>query len=157
QSTNYVYGTTLDNSDIASSGLLRSVIYPDDTKAEPDRIVLAYNRQVEAKQKQDQTGTIHAYDRDLLGRLINDRVVTLGTAVDGTVLRLGYGYEVRGMLESVTSYNNATVGSGSVVNDVLNVYNNFVQLIGQYQAHSGTATTSSPGVQYGYADGSANT
>src|SRR5206468_9783399 len=54
-------------------------------------------------------------------------------------------------------YNNATVGLGSVVNDVQFAYNNFGQLITEYQAHSGAVNTStSPKVQYAYADGSAN-
>jgi RHS repeat-associated protein len=45
----------------------------------------------------------------------------------------------------------------SVVNDVLMEYNSFGQLLGDYQAHSGSASTGSPGAQYAYANGSANT
>ena len=157
QVTQYIYGTTLNNSDVASNELLRTLIYPDDTTASPDRQVMAYNRQGELKGKKDQMGSVHTIDYDLLGRLLNDRITTLGTGVDGAVLRVSYTYEVRGMVENVTSYNNATVGSGIVVNDVLNVYNYFSQLSELYQSHSGAASTSSPGVQYAYANGSANT
>ena len=46
-------------------------------------------------------------------------------------------YEVRGMLTQATSYNNAAVGSGTVVNDVLLTYNGFGKLSADYQAHSG--------------------
>ena len=49
-------------------------------------------------------------------------------------------------------------GSGSVVNDAQMVYNDFGQLATDYQSHSGAVNTStSPSVQYDYADGSANT
>ena len=157
QVTQYIYGTTLNNSGVASNELLRTLIYPDDTTTSPDRMVMAYNRLGELKNKKDQMGSVHAMDYDLLGRLLNDGITTLGSGVDGAVLRVSYTYEVRGMVENVTSYNNATVGSGIVVNDVLNVYNYFSQLSELYQSHSGAANTGSPGVQYAYADGSGNT
>ena len=58
----------------------------------------------------------------------------------------------------MTNYDNATVGSGNVVNDVQLQYNSFAQLIADYQSHTGTVDMSTtPVVQYGYADGSANT
>lgn len=67
-------------------------------------------------------------------------------------------YEVRGMRENLTSYDNSSVGSGSIVNDVEFAYNDFSQLTHDYQAHGGAVNTStSPKVQYGYASGSANT
>ena len=62
------------------------------------------------------------------------------------------------MVSGVTSYNSATVGAGSVVNDVQLVYNNFGQLQTEYQSTSGAVNMSTtPNVQYGYANGSANT
>src|SRR5436190_1300143 len=62
------------------------------------------------------------------------------------------------MVSGVTSYDNATVGSGSVVNEVQLGYNAFGQLTADYQAHSGAVNTAStPKVQYAYAKGSANT
>jgi len=155
QVTDYLYGTTLYNSDAASNEWLRTVIYPDNTTGAPDQVVMAYNMQGQVKTRQDQLGTVHANAYDLLGRLSSDSVTTLGSGVDGAVLRIGYTYEVRGMVEHVTSYASAT--GGTVVNDVLMVYNTFMQLTGQYQNHSGAATTSSPAVQYTYANGSANT
>lgn len=44
QTTQFVYGTTLDDSDVASSLLKVAEIYPDSVD-DDDRIVFAYNRQ----------------------------------------------------------------------------------------------------------------
>jgi RHS repeat-associated protein len=157
QITTYYYGTTLSTSDLASNDLLAAISYPDSTGTS-DRVTFAYNRQGQTKMQTDQLGTAHTLEYDLLGRSIHDRVTTLGSGVDGGILRISTTYEARGMVLNVTSYNNATVGSGSVVNDVQHVYNSFSQLVTQYQSHSGAVNTGlTPSVQYGYADGSANT
>ena len=79
-----------------------------------------------------------SYVYDLLGRQTQDCITTLGTGVDSTVLRIATTYEVRGMVTGLTSYNNATVGSGTVVNDVQLQYNSFAQLIADYQSHIGS-------------------
>jgi hypothetical protein len=105
----------------------------------------------------DQNGTVHDYDYDKLGRKTQDRVTTLGAGVDGAVRRIATTYEVRGMAQNITSYDNATVGSGSVVNDVMMAYNSFGQLTADYQSHTGAVNTgSTPKTQYAYANGSAN-
>ena len=64
QVTQYVYGTTLADSSIARSDLLRAAIYPDsDNTAEPlgngpsgvyDRVEYTYNRQGQIVTKKDQ-------------------------------------------------------------------------------------------------------
>jgi YD repeat-containing protein len=119
---------------------------------------MAYNRLGEIKTKQDQMGTIHTLDYDKLGRLMHDRVTTLGSTVDGAIRRISYSYEVRGMVQNVTSYDNATVGSGAVVNDIQFAYNLFSQLVTEYQSHSGAVNTgATPNVKYGYADGTTGT
>jgi RHS repeat-associated protein len=157
QITQYLYGTTLASSGLASNLLKVADVYPDSVGGS-DQVIYTYNRQGEAITLSDQNGNIHSYIYDLLGRRTQDCVTAHGSGVDITVLRIQMAYEVRGMLSRVTSYDNATVGSGSVVNDVQLVYNSFGQLIADYQSHSGTVTIgSSPVVQYGYADGSANT
>ncbi len=157
QATEYVYGTTLSDSLIASSLLKRAEIYPDSVDGS-DKILFEYNRQAETIKITDQAGTVHEFDFDKLGRQTHDRVTTLGSGVDGGVRRISSTYEVRGMRESVTSYDNATVGSGSIVNDTKFTYNSFGQLTTDYQSHSGAVNTgSSPKVQYAYASGSANT
>ena len=61
-------------------------------------------------------------------RLIHDRVTTLGTGVDGAIRRLSATFEVRGLPSKLTSYDNATVGSGAVVNEVQFAHNGFAQL-----------------------------
>ena len=98
QTTQYVYGTTLSDSGIASSLLKRAEIYPDsDDVADPlgngtdgiyDRIEFKYNRQGEVTEIKDQNETVHAFDYDKLGRRIHDRVTTLGSGVDGAVRRI---------------------------------------------------------------------
>ena len=167
QVTTFVYGTTLVDSDVALSNLLRAEILPDsDDVASPlgdgadevyDRIEYKYNRQGERKEMKDQNGTVHAYDRDKLARLLHDRVTTLGSGVDGAVRRLSMTYMVLGLMEKVTSYDNATVGSGNVVNEIQREYNDFAQLITEYQEHGGAVNTGTcPKVQYAYSSGSAN-
>lgn len=83
-----------------------------------------------------------------------DRFVT----VIGAVLRLSTTYEIRGGVASQSSYDSATVGSGSIVNQVAFRYNDFVQRYESWQSHSGAVNfTSTPKVVSAYADGSSNT
>ncbi|MGH7193839.1 MAG: RHS repeat-associated core domain-containing protein, partial [Candidatus Saccharimonadales bacterium] len=122
QLTAWGYGTTLADSDVARNDVESSVVFADGRS-----VKYLLNRQSERKQITDQNGTVHAYDRDLLGREINDRVVTLGAGIDGTVQRIGRTFEVRGLLQNVTSYSSPVLGQGVVVNDVQRVYNSFEQ------------------------------
>jgi YD repeat-containing protein len=157
QTTIWTYGTSLDDSDIATSLLLRSITYPDSVSGS-DVVSYASNRQAQRTSLTDQRGCVHQYEYDLLGRPIHDRVTTVGSGVDNAALRLSSAYEVRGMLATLTSWNNTTVGSGSAVNDVLWTYNSFRQSIKTYQSHSGQVNTSTTAnVQMGYANGSLNT
>jgi len=103
QTTEYVYGATLSDSQIASSLLKRSEIYPDSVDGS-DRISFEYNRQRETTNITGQAGTVHEFDFDKLGRQTHDRVTTLGSGVDGSVRRISSTYEVRATQESVTSY-----------------------------------------------------
>jgi RHS repeat-associated protein len=157
QTTTYVYVTTLADSEIASSLFKRKEIYPDSEDAD-DVIAFQYNRQGEVTEMKDQGGTIHAYDFDKLGRQTQDRVTALGAGVDAAIRRIATTYEVRGMKEKLTSYDNATVGSGSIVNETQFTYNDFEQISADYQAHGGAVNTgTTPKVEYSYANGSANT
>ena len=139
QTTQFVYGTTLANSDVASSLLKREEIYPDSVGGS-DKIEFRYNRQQQATSVTDQAGTVHSYDYDKLGRMTQDRITTLGSGVDSAIRRIAMTYEVRGMRETLTSYDNATVGSGNIVNEVEFTYNEFSQLTQDYQSHSGGVT-----------------
>ncbi len=168
QTTTYVYGvTTSVGSDMAHNGLLRAVIYPDsDDVASPlgngtdgvyDRVELKHNRQGELKERKDQNETVHVFEFDKLGRQTHDRVTSVGSGIDNAVLRLSRTYEVRGLAEKATSYDNATVGSGNIVNEVQFSHNDFGQLENDYQSHSGAVNTgTTPKVSYAYANGSAN-
>ena len=155
QVTRYEYGTTLADSAVVSNRLLRAEVYPDAADSS-DRVKYSYNRQGQRTRMQDQNGSVHEYEHDLLGRQTADKVTALGDGVDGAVRRIGMTYEVRGMVEKVTSYSDAA--GTTPVNEVQNVYNSFGQLKEQYQEHSGSVNTgTTPKVQYAYADGSANT
>ena len=156
QVTQFVYGTTLATSGVASSLLKSAEVYPDSVGGS-DQITFTYNRQGEQTGLTDQNGTVHAYAYDKLGRRTQDRVTMLGSGIDGAVRRIGTAYEVRGMAAKVTSYDNAAVGSGSIVNEVELHYNAFGLLAIDYQSHAGAVSTmTTPAVQYGYANGIAN-
>ncbi|MCX7386349.1 MAG: hypothetical protein NTX48_06750, partial [Planctomycetales bacterium] len=61
------------------------------------------------------------------------------------------------MVSTLTTWDNATVGSGTILNQVQNVYNDFGQQTHSYQAHAGSVNTSTtPKVQYSYASGAAS-
>ena len=80
-----------------------------------DFVTYSYNRQGQQTLVTDQRGCQHAYDYDGLGRQIHDRVVTPGTSV-GTSLRISTEYDSRGMVSNLTTWDNATVGSGTILN-----------------------------------------
>jgi RHS repeat-associated protein len=165
QVTRYVYGTTLADSSVARSDLLRAEIYPDsDDTADPlgdgtdgvyDRVEYTYNRQGERTTKKDQNETVHVYDYDNLGRLIEDRATAVGSGVGGQVRRIATRYTGRGQVERITSYDSPVVGSGTVLNEVQFAYNAFNQLVEDYQNHSGAVDmVTTPKVTYAYTDGS---
>ena len=62
------------------------------------------------------------------------------------------------MVSTFTTWNNATVGSGTSLNQVQNVYNEFGQQTDSYQAHGGSVNISStPEVRFNYYHGGGNT
>jgi YD repeat-containing protein len=162
QVTTYIYGTHLGGitPTVYRNDLVRAVIYPDsDDVASPlgngtdgvyDRVEYKYNRQGQVIEMKDQNGTVHAYDYDKLGRQTQDRVTTLGTGIDGSVRRIEKAYEVRGMLARVSSRSSATVGSGSVLNEVVLEYNALGLLDREYQSASGAKGGGTPYVEYDY-------
>jgi hypothetical protein len=155
QVTEWVYGTTLSDSDLASNQLVRQKIYPDSVNSS-DRVYLKWNRQSEPREFRDQATTVHTLQYDKLARLLHDRVTTLASGVDGAIRRLTATYGVNG-LTKLTSWDNAAVGSGAVVNEVELVYNEFGQIIEDRQSHAGAVVpASTPKVQYQYENGSAN-
>jgi len=165
QITQWVFGTTLDDSEIASSNLLCAKTYPE-SQVQPApmsagigaayaQLTYTYNRQGQVATFIDADGTAHAYGYDQLGRLTDDAIPNLGPNMNGAVMRIGKTYETRGMPAKVTSYSAAT--GGTVVNQVAYTYDAFKNLLSDRQSHNGPVTSSTPTVNYTYADGSANT
>ncbi|MEM6504398.1 MAG: LamG-like jellyroll fold domain-containing protein, partial [Planctomycetota bacterium] len=151
--TTYIYGvTTANGSGLNANNLLTAIQYPTDTPA--SRISLKVNRLGELVERADQNGTVHAYGYDLLGRPITDAVTSFGPDIDDTVRRLTTTYSSRGQVLTLTSHS-AISGMGDEVNQVRMAYNDFGQLVTDYQAHAGTVdTANSLKVEYGYAPGS---
>ena len=119
-------------------------------------MAITYNRLGQEASRTDQRGTVRSFDYDKLGRSAHDRMTTVGSDTDDDILRISRTYEVRGMVEKVTSIDNATVGSGTVLNEVKFEYNVFSQLHKEFQAHGGAVGGSTPFVQYDFADGASD-
>ena len=154
QVTRWEYGTAREDSGVASTLLLRAKLYPD---SQIDRVEFRYNRLGEMTEIKDQRGTVHAYDFDLLGRLLHDRVTALGAGTDTAVRRLSYGYDTRGLIVSVASADDPSSDTGSILNEVRAEYDAYRQTALERQSHQGAVTLGTPAVAYTYADGSQNT
>jgi YD repeat-containing protein len=153
QVTQWIYGVTVaQGSALESKALLYQKIYPNGTGTPPP-ITYTYNRQGQPLSMVDQAETTHAYSYDGFGRQTADMITNFGSGIDATMQGITLSYEVRGMLEKVTS-----LGAGSVVlNQVMKAYDAYSQLVKDYQAHSGTVDTdTTEKVTYHYADGSDN-
>src|SRR5581483_1977608 len=155
QKTQFVYGVSSSTgSDIASNDLLAATKYPDPSSGNPStsqQETYSYNALGDAIHYTDRNGSVHTYSHDVVGRLIADAVTTLATGVDGSVRRLETAYDSAGRPYLFTSYDAAS--SGSIVNQVEDVYNGLGQLITEYQAHGGAVNTSTtPKVQYAYSE-----
>ena len=155
QTTTYTYGTTLSASGVARNDLLVSVAYPDSVSGS-DAVSYTYNRLGQQTTVTDQRGTVRSLLYDKLARITDDCVTTVGSATDNAVLRISTAYEVRGMVATVTSYDNATPGSGTALNQCAMTYNAFGQLEKEQQDHGGTVSGSSPSVQYSYDSGASS-
>ncbi len=158
QITQYVRGTDVGGlaPQIYRNDLLRSEIYPDSddptdlsgdgADAVYDRVEYKYNRQGELIWKKDQNGTIHEFEFDDLARPTADKVTTVGTGVDNGVLRIGRTYEVRGMVEKITSYDAAT--AGTVLGQVFLERDAAGFTEKEYQEHDGGKGGSTPYVHF---------
>ena len=117
-----------------------------------DRVEYKYNRQGELIELKDQNETLHQYTLDKLGRMTADAVdaETLSEDLDDAVLRIERTYDVRGLLEKVTSYD--AESSGNVVNQIVREYNDLGMLDKEYQEHEGAKDGNTLYVQYNYED-----
>ncbi|MFO0984308.1 MAG: hypothetical protein U1E76_21725 [Planctomycetota bacterium] len=128
QVTTYTYGTpkgaSAGDSKIATGHLLKIETYPDSQNSD-DVVKHAYNAQGEEIWHRDQAGNIVESDYDDSGRETQKRVSTLASGFDGAVRRIARTYTSLGQELLVTQYDNATVGSGSVVNEVKTTYDDW--------------------------------
>ncbi len=89
--------------------------YPDSVSGS-DVVSYTYNRLGQQRTITDQRGTIRTFLYDTLGRLTDDCVTTVGVDTQSSPRRISTAYEVRGMVQSISSHDNATPGSGTVLN-----------------------------------------
>jgi RHS repeat-associated protein len=129
--TTYTFGTvkggSAGDSKIATGHLLKEAEYPDST-GPTDVVTYAYNAQGEEMYKKDQAGNVLETSYDLVGRETHRRVTTPGSGFDTAVLRISTTYTSLGQRELVTQYDNATVGSGSVVDEAKFTYDGWGNL-----------------------------
>jgi YD repeat-containing protein len=98
----------------------------------------------------DPNGTTHTYVYDVLGQQLTDTATTLGSGVDISIQEITTAYTTLGNPYLITSYT-APIGVGVVANQVEDVYNGLDQLTKEYQAVSGSVSTSTtPYVEYDY-------
>ena len=100
-----------------------------------DSIRFAYNRQSQVNWMQDQNGNVHEYDFDGLARRLADIVSLLGAGVHGAVRRIDTAYDIRGMMNLITS-RAGTEDDSTIVNQVTLIYDAFAQLLHDKQDQS---------------------
>ncbi|MCA9295578.1 MAG: RHS repeat protein, partial [Phycisphaerales bacterium] len=83
---------------------------------------LAYNAQNQLIYRNDPAGNIIEPVYDDAGREIHRKVTTLAGGFDGDVRRITTAYDTSGRVSTVGQYDNATPGSGSIVDEVKFTY-----------------------------------
>jgi YD repeat-containing protein len=150
-------GASFPDSKIASNDLLKLVKYPDPTTGQPstnavDQESFAYNAQGERIWRKDQQSSQHTIDYDARGRRIHDRVNVLGTGIEGSIRRVSTTYDALDRPVKVSSFNDPTVGFGTVQNEVQYEYSRYNTISKLYQEWAGAVNTgTSRKVQYAYA------
>ncbi len=155
QTTAWVYGvTTAAGSGINSNDVASVTQWPDPSTgaaSSSQQDTATVNALGELLTATDRNGSTHALTYDVVGRVTDDAVTTLGTNVDGAVRRLHADYDGQGNPYLLTSYSAAS--GGSVVNQVQRAFNGLGQLTTEYQAHGAAVNTATtPKVQYAYAE-----
>ena len=155
ETTQWNYGVSTSgtpDSTINSNDIVGTTEEPNPSTGQPStslETTVTVNNLGETLTSTDPNGTTHTYTYDVLGQETADTVTTLGTGVDGSVMKIGTSYTTLGAPYLITSYNS----SGGVVNQVEDVYNGLDQLTYQYQSTSGAVNTSTtPYVEYEYTD-----
>jgi len=131
------------------------VIYPPQSggQAEADRRTsYAYNAQGQQIWMKDAATNITEYDYDDSGRRTQQRLSTLDTAnFDGAVRRIATTYDSLGRTQLVTQYDNATVGSGTVTDEVKFTYEDWGMLSQRQQDNNSAIGSDDYDVKYTYA------
>jgi len=141
QETLYTYGTTkgasAGDSNIGTGHLLQTVQYPDSSGGS-DVVTYAYNAQSQKNWQQDQEGNVIETDFNDSGRQTHRQITTLDADFDGDVRRITTAFADLGRRSTVTQYDNATVGSGSVVDEVKFTYDDWGNISNYEQDHDST-------------------
>jgi RHS repeat-associated protein len=153
QTTQWIYGvTTTAGNGIDSNDIVSATHWPDAStgaasSGQADTVTV--NALGQTVTTADRNGTVHSLDYDVLGRVINDRVTTLGTGIDGSVRRYETSYDILGGVKSIVGY--SATAAGTVTSGIQRDYNGFGQLLTEYQAHGAAVdTATTPKVQYTY-------
>jgi RHS repeat-associated protein len=151
QTTEWVYGVT---SGVYSNDIVGETRWPDAStgsasSSEDEHVTV--NALGQTLTSEDRNGNLRTFGYDVVGRLTDDVLTTLGTNVDGAVRRISTAYDGQGNPYLLTSHDATT--SGNIVNQVQRAYNGLGQLVTEWQSHSGAVNTStSPKVQYAYSE-----
>ena len=100
QTTAWVYGvTTGSGSVIVSNDVVGVTQWPDPStgaasSSQQDTVTI--NALGQTLTSQDRNGNVHTLSYDVLGRITDDAVTTLGSNVDGTVRRVHTDYDSQG-------------------------------------------------------------
>jgi len=149
ETTEWVYGIT---SPIVSNDILKEMRYPDPSSgsaSSTEKDAYTYNQLGQVLTFTDRNGNVHTYTRDMLGRVTEDAITTLGSGVNGAVRRLVTEYDGQGNASLLTSYDAAS--GGNVVNQVQREFDGLGNLTKEWQAVNGSVNTgTSPKVQYAW-------
>lgn len=166
--TQYVYGVTPAavsgsqvQSDLWSNDLLLKVVYPDDSSGD-GTVFYGYNRQGELAEMEDQNDTMHAYARDLGGRVTSDTVsLASGSVIDGTITKIETDYDDDGRVARVASRSSAS--GNPILNEVAFEYTELGQIAKVWQDANGVVSESGGAptgdtrlVAYAYASAAVN-
>jgi hypothetical protein len=96
--------------------------------ADGRRLRLEYNLLGEVFRTTDDNGTVHEFERDVMGRVIADRLVAFDPIkVDFTVQRIEYAYDDFGRILQITSFDAPSLGKR--LNMVIRKYGTFNEMI----------------------------
>lgn len=155
QETTYTFGTTKgagsNDSEISTGHLLYKIVFPGST-SDDDAQLFAYNAQGQTtKKKVGDLGTptvnVLEWNFDDVGREEHERATTTAAGFDTAVLRISTAYTDLGQAETVTQYDNATVGSGSVVDEVKYTYDGWGNVT-TFEQDRNSAVAPSAGDEY---------